>query len=79
VALSAKQAAISIIERMPDDASFDDILYALYVRQRVERSLRNAESGNIIDHDDMKRDIAAWRESVGRKMRAATTGTSSGS
>ena len=64
MALSAKQAAIEMIERMPDDVSFDDIMYALCVRQKVERSLRNAETGDVIDHNDMKRDIAAWRESI---------------
>ena len=79
VALSAKESAIEMIGRMPDDASINDIMYAVYVRMKIERGLRDAEAGNVIDHDDMKRDIAAWRESVGRRMRAATSGTSSAS
>ena len=77
MAISDKEAARQIIDALPDDASLKDIFYAIYVRAKIERGLRDAEAGNLIDHQDMKRDMAEWRESVGRKLLAKSTGTSS--
>jgi len=74
MAMSNKEAAIQAIQRLPDDASFGDIMYAMYVRKKIERGLRDEEDGNLIDHGDMKREIAAWRESLGRRLLAENSG-----
>ena len=65
--VSYKEAAIRTIERLPDDATEDDILYAVYVRMKIEQGLRDAEAGNLIDHEDVKREIDEWLRSAGRR------------
>ena len=35
MATTAKEAALHIIERLPELASWDDIMYELYVKQKI--------------------------------------------
>lgn len=49
MAVSAKEAAIKIIEQLPEDASFEDIMFELYVRQKVERGLGEADDGETVE------------------------------
>ena len=44
-----------IANHLPDQASFDDALYALYVRQKLERSLNAAEEGKITSQEEMEK------------------------
>ena len=57
MAISDKEAARQIIDGLPDDVTLEDIVYAMYVRQQVERGLRDADAGNLIDHEIVKREI----------------------
>ena len=77
MALSKKEAAIRAIQGLPDDASTEDIMYTMYVRAKIEQGLRDVEAGDTISHEEMKRDIAAWRGSLGRRLQAEPSGTSS--
>jgi putative transcriptional regulator len=61
-----KQAALQIIEAMPNDASFEEIMYGLYFRQRVDRGLRELDAGETVPHDEVKRSVAEWLRSAGR-------------
>ena len=42
---SAKDAARQIIEHLPDQATWYDIMYALYVKQKIEEGLADIEAG----------------------------------
>lgn len=54
----AKEAALKVIQSMPDDASLEDIIYALYFRQRVDRGLEELEEGKTLSHVAVKRNLA---------------------
>jgi len=43
-----------------DDASLEEMMYELYVRQRVEHGLRELESGKTVSHSEVKRSLAQW-------------------
>jgi predicted transcriptional regulator len=77
MAIAGKDAAREVMEHLPDDATLADIRYALYVRESVERGLRDVESGNMVSHEEVKRELAAWRASLGRARRAETPKASS--
>jgi hypothetical protein len=64
MALSSKQVALKMIERMPDDVSFEDIMYELYFRQRVDRGLRELDEAKTVSHKEVKRSLRL--RSVGR-------------
>ncbi len=62
---SPKQAALWLIQSMPDDASLDDIMYELYFRQRVDRGLAELDHGKTVSSEDVKRSLAKWLQSAG--------------
>jgi predicted transcriptional regulator len=61
-----KRAALKIIERMPDDASLEEIMYELFFRERVDRGLKELEKGKTVSHQEVRRSAARWLQSSGR-------------
>ena len=41
-----KEATAEILKELPDDATYDDIMYRIYVRTKIERGLKDMEDGN---------------------------------
>jgi predicted transcriptional regulator len=37
-------------EKLPPDASWDDVMYEVYVRQKIAEGLRDAEQGRVLSH-----------------------------
>jgi predicted transcriptional regulator len=66
MAVSAKQAALKVIESMTEDASLEEVMYELYFRKRVDRGLRELEEGKTISHAEIKRSLAKWLQSAGQ-------------
>jgi predicted transcriptional regulator len=64
--MNTKQAALRIIERLPEDASLEDIMYELYFRERVDRGLKELDDGATVTHADVKRSLNKWLQSAGR-------------
>ena len=42
---------------MPENASWDDLMYRVYVRQKVEAGLADLNAGRKHAHDDIKREF----------------------
>ncbi len=53
--LTAKATVKPVIDHLPEQATGDDILYELYVRQRIEAGLAAAAEGKTATHEDAKR------------------------
>jgi predicted transcriptional regulator len=52
---TAKQAAQKLLEQVPDQASWDDIMYELYVKQKLEDGLKAVAEGRTVSHEEAKR------------------------
>ena len=46
--IPAKEEVRRLLECLPDNASFEDIQYHIYVRQKIERGLEDIEPGRTI-------------------------------
>ncbi|MFH1116835.1 MAG: hypothetical protein V1792_23210 [Pseudomonadota bacterium] len=44
-----KDEAFDLVNDLPDDASWDDLMYRIYVRQTVEAGLSDSEAGRTVD------------------------------
>jgi hypothetical protein len=44
-----KQEAHKIVENLPEDSTWDDLMYQIYVRQAIESGLEDSEAGRTID------------------------------
>lgn len=57
---AAKQHAIELIESLPDDCTFEDIQYHLYVRRMVERGIADIDAGRVVSQAEAERPVAEW-------------------
>jgi len=57
---TAKEEVRKILEQIPDDSSFEDIQYYIYVREKIERGLEDIEKGRIIDQEEIERRMSKW-------------------
>jgi predicted transcriptional regulator len=63
---ATKQKVRELLDRLPDDCSVEDVLYHLYVIQKVDAGIADAEAGRLIPHDvvvqEMRRKWVAGSE-----------------
>jgi len=52
---AVKEELARIIERLPDKATWDDVMYEIYVRQKIEEGLKAADEGRLIPHEEVKK------------------------
>jgi predicted transcriptional regulator len=52
---SAKQQAAEMIRNLPDQATWDDLMYELYVRQKIEQGLRDGDEGRLVSQEEVER------------------------
>ena len=53
--MAARDEAIKSIQSMSDTATWDDIMYRIYVRARISEGLKESEEGNLIPHEEIKK------------------------
>lgn len=52
---NVKQIAHNIADQLPEQATLDDVMHALYTRQKLERSLQAAKRGKAISQEELER------------------------
>ena len=57
---TAKEEVRKILDALPDDASLEDIQYSIYVRERIDRGLREAAEGKVMDQEEVERRMERW-------------------
>ena len=64
---STKERVRALLDRLPDDCSFDDVLYHLYVHQKVEAGLVDAAEGRLIPHEQVAEELRRkWVQGAGQ-------------
>ena len=51
----AKEEAKKLIEKLPEHATWDDIMYELYVKKKLAVALKAAEEGRVLSHEEVKK------------------------
>ena len=69
----AKADAMKLIESLPDDCTWDDIKYRMYVRDAIESGLADVEAGRVMPAEEAKRRIAEWLASPGPTLPSDTS------
>jgi len=54
----SKQEVLDLINTMPDDVTFADLLYNLYIMNNITAGIEDIESGRVHTHDEVKRIFA---------------------
>ncbi len=58
--LSVKEKITGIIQALPEDSTYDEILKELAFHRMVEKGLEDSRKGKTISNEEMKRRIKTW-------------------
>jgi predicted transcriptional regulator len=54
-----KEDARRLVERLPADATWEDLQYEIYVRQAIDAGLRDSREGRTVPLNDVRRQFRA--------------------
>jgi predicted transcriptional regulator len=57
---SLKQEVLNSISKMPDTAEIDDIMYRLYVIDKVRKGREAVQRGEVVSIEELKKEIESW-------------------
>jgi len=57
---AAKQEALETIGKLPDDTDMDEIMYRLYVLDKIRKGQEAVEQDQTITSEELKREIDSW-------------------
>lgn len=57
---TAKEAVRKMLDEIPDDASFEDIQYHIYVREKIERGLKDIEESRVLSEEEAEKRMSKW-------------------
>ncbi|MFN7894079.1 MAG: hypothetical protein ACK5OC_27580 [Pirellula sp.] len=50
-----RDKATETLKTLPEDASWDDVMYRIYVRQKIENGLKDVTDGNTVTVSDVRK------------------------
>jgi len=57
---TAKEQITELVQRQPDDSSYDEIIRELAFDLMVQRGLKDSDEGRTITNEEMRRRINTW-------------------
>ena len=54
-ATNIKEEAKRLLEKLPDNLTWDDLMHEIYVRQSIEAGLADSETGKVVEVSDVRR------------------------
>ena len=52
---NVKAEAMRLVDSLPENASWDDVMYRIYVRQCVDAGIADADAGRVLDVAEVRR------------------------
>ena len=64
-----KEEAYRLLKNLPEKATWDDLMYQIYVRQAIEAGLKDSNEGRTVDVKEVRRrfGFSEWKY-TGRTM-----------
>jgi len=62
---NVKEEIHKLADQLSDDATWDDVVYSIYVRQKEAKGLEDIEEGRTISHEELKK---KWKVKLANKM-----------
>lgn len=51
---AVKENALNLINSMPENTTWDDIMYEIYVKQKIEKGLEDSKKRKVTSHKKVK-------------------------
>ena len=53
--LTAKQEVMELLKDLPDTSTLEEIQYHLYVRQKIQRGIKDVEEGRVYTQEEVEK------------------------
>jgi len=57
---TAKETIRDLLDKLPDDVSYEDIQYRIYVRRKIDNSVQAVREGRILTQEQVEKRMARW-------------------
>jgi hypothetical protein len=58
-----KEEARKLINNLPDNSTWDDLMHEIYVRQTIEKGLADSEAGRVTSVEQVRKDFGLPHDS----------------
>jgi predicted transcriptional regulator len=55
-----KEQVLDVLKGVPEDATFEEIQYRIYVRAKIEHALRQVDAGQVMEQAEVDTRLAKW-------------------
>ena len=52
---SVKEKAHQLVDNLPDSATWEDVMYRIYVREAIEAGVKDSDEGRTIDVKEVRK------------------------
>lgn len=56
----AKQELHKLVEDLPEQVEIDEVLYRLYLREKLDAAEEDVREGRLVTHEDVVAETAKW-------------------
>jgi hypothetical protein len=65
-ARNIKEEAKQLLEKLPDDLTWDELMHEIYVRQSIEAGLSDSKAGKVLDVREVRKrfGLRSWRTNM---------------
>jgi hypothetical protein len=57
---TAKEEVRKLLDNLPDDSSFEDIQYHIYVQEKIRHARKAVEQNRVIPQEDVEKRLSKW-------------------
>lgn len=50
---TVREELIELAKRVPDECTWDDVMYQIHVRQKIEEGMRDIAEGRVFSHEEV--------------------------
>lgn len=56
----AKQQILKLIQDLPDKVDIDEVMYRLYLRQKLEAAEKDVRRDRLVSHEEVVKETSKW-------------------
>lgn len=57
-----KQQVLELIKDLPEEVDIDEIMYRLYLRQKLEGAEKDVREDRLVSHEEVVKETSKWFE-----------------
>jgi len=58
--MTVKEEALNVISKLPENADIEDIMYRLYVIDKIHKGQNAIRDNRVITNDELKKETQSW-------------------